>query len=408
MSAPRPRVVVTGIGVICGIGDDVSSVSDRLLRGEAGIGRFQRYGDEAFPTSLASEVSSSKVESLDPRRARRLSRSDRLAIVAAEEAIAMAGGIDSLPREGTLVSSGTSTGGLGEGEDYYLARGRHGIGHGLVSRVLQQPTSGPSDAVASWFGFGGGVISNATACASSAAAIGAAVDMLRDGLVDAAVAGGTDALCRITYSGFNVLQAVDSEPCRPFDASRSGITLGEGAGYLVLEREEDALARGAVPLAEVIGWGSSCDAHHPTAPAEDGRGAEGAMRAALRDAGIDGSEIDYVNAHGTGTALNDSAESLAIGRVVSAGTAVSSTKSFFGHTLGASGGIEAVVSILAIRESFVPATLRLSRPLDEGEGIDFLPQRGRALRVNTVISNSFGFGGSNVALIFRGCGAAES
>lgn len=405
-NVPRTKIVVTGFGVICGIGDDVASVRRRLLEGESGIGRLRRYDSEAFPTTLASEVFSPKVDDLEARRARRLSRSDRLAIVAATEAIAMAGGVDQLPRETTLVSSGTSTGGLGEGEDFYLERSRTGLGAGSVSRVLQQPTSGPSDALATWFGLGGGVISNATACASAAAAIGAAADMLRDGLVDAAVAGGTDALCRLTYSGFNVLQAVDAEPCRPFDSSRAGITLGEGAGYLVLEREEDALARGAKPLVELMGWGSTCDAHHPTAPAEDGRGAERAMRGALEDAGIQSSEVDYVNAHGTGTPLNDSAESLAIGRVVGSGTPVSSTKSFFGHTLGASGGIEAVVSIIAILEGFAPATLRLHAPLQEGGDIDFVPRGGRAMPVRTVVSNSFGFGGSNVALVFRGPGAA--
>ena len=404
----RPRVVVTGFGVICSIGDDVASVSRSLREGAAGIRALRRYADETFPTSLAAEVNSSKADSLDSRRARRLSRSDRLAVVAAAEAIEMAGGSASLPLTGTLVSSGTSTGGLGEGEDYYLERSRSGAGSGSVSRVLQQPTSGPSDAVAGWFGFGGGVISNATACASAAAAIGAAADMLRDRFADAAVAGGTDALCRLTYSGFNVLQAVDSEPCRPFDSSRAGITLGEGAGYLVLEREEDALRRGVKPLVELAGWGSSCDAHHPTAPAEDGRGAEQAMRGALADAGIDAQAIDYVNAHGTGTPLNDSAESLAIGRVASPGTPVSSTKSFFGHTLGASGGIEAVVSILAILEDHVPATLRLESPLGEGKGIDFLPDQGRSMRVRTVLSNSFGFGGSNVSLVFRALGAEET
>src|SRR5207237_7576320 len=172
--------------------------------------------------------------------------------------------------------------------------------------VLQQPTSGPSDAVARAFNAGGGVISNATACASAGAAIGIAADYLRSQHADAAIAGGSDALCRLTYSGFNVLQAVDAQPCTPFATQRKGITLGEGAAYLVLERWEDAIARGASPIAELCGYGATCDAHHPTAPHEEGRGAEAAMRAAIAESG--GRTVDYVNAHGTGTLLNDSAE----------------------------------------------------------------------------------------------------
>lgn len=396
------RIVITGIGVVCGLGNGVDAFWQGLTDGLGAISTLKRYGSETFPTDLASEVDADVTDhALERRRARRLSRSDRLAIVAAGEALTMAAGAGALPLETTLVSSGSSTGGLAEGEDFYISRTRRGPGSGQISKVLQQPTSAPSDAVANWFGLGGGVLSNATACASAAAAIGAAADMLRDGLVDAAIAGGTDALCRLTYSGFNVLQAVDPHPCRPFDASRAGITLGEGAGYLVLEREEDARRRGAVPLAELAGWGSSCDAHHPTAPAEDGRGAERAMRAALEDAGMPASDIHYVNAHGTGTPLNDSAESLAIARVMGSRIPVSSSKSFFGHTLGASGGIEAVVSVLAIRNQYMPPTLRLQTSLSEGEGMDFIPDQGRRGPLRAILSNSFGFGGSNVSLLFR-------
>src|SRR6266545_245453 len=176
-----------------------------------------------------------------------------------------------------IAVTGTSTGGLLEGEEFYFARLVRGRGRTPVSRVLQQPTSGPSDAVARAFTLGGGVLSNATACASGGAAIG--------------IAGGTDALCRLTYSGFNVLQAVDADACAPFDAERKGITLGEGAAYLVLERWDDAVARGAEIVAELCGYGATCDAHHPTAPHEEGRGAEAAMRGALLDARWNGKSI---------------------------------------------------------------------------------------------------------------------
>lgn len=402
--SPQPRIVITGIGAVSALGVGAEPLWEQLMAAAHGIRPFDRYAGEVFPTDIAAQVDESVFRtSLDLRRARRLSRSDRLAVIAAAEAVEQAGGTSSLPLETTVVSTGTSTGGLAEGEEFYIARSRRG-GNIPISTVLQQPTSGPSDAVASWLGTGGGVFSNATACASAAAAIGVAADLLRAGMADAAVAGGTDALCRLTYSGFNVLQAVDSQPCRPFDASRAGITLGEGAGFLVLEREDDARARGATILAELAGWGATCDAHHPTAPAEDGRGAERAMNLALADAGLTADAVDYVNAHGTGTPLNDSAESLAISRVTGAAVPVSSTKSFFGHTLGASGGIEAVVAVLSILRGSAPPTLRLLTILPEGEGLDFLPASARAMELEVVMSNSFGFGGSNVSLVLRSAG----
>jgi 3-oxoacyl-[acyl-carrier-protein] synthase II len=242
------------------------------------------------------------------------------------------------------------------------------------------------------------VISNATACASAGAAIGMAADFLRSRHADVALAGGSDALCRLTYSGFNVLQAVDPEPCSPFGATRKGITLGEGAGYLVLERWDDAVARGATILAELCGYGASCDAHHPTAPIEDGRGAEAAMRGALGEAGLD--TVDYVNAHGTGTLLNDSAETKAIISAVGTKVPVSSSKSFFGHTLGASGAIEAVVTVLALQHQIAPPTLRLATAADDCP-LDYIPHIPRPMAMANVLSNTFGFGGSNVSLAFR-------
>jgi 3-oxoacyl-[acyl-carrier-protein] synthase II len=329
-----------------------------------------------------------------------MSRSDLFAIIATAEALGQAGGIEVFDRNRTIVSTGTSTGGLLEGEDFYFVRRRRGSLKTPVSRVLQQPTSGPSDAICSAFSLGGGAFSNATACASAGAAIGIAADLLRSGRADAAIAGGTDALCRLTYSGFNVLQAVDARKCTPFDASRQGITLGEGAGYLVLERWDDAVARGANIVAELRGYGASCDAYHPTAPAEDGRGAAKAMRDALIDGRSNGTGIDYVNAHGTGTLLNDSAESKAVITVLGRDVPVSSTKSFHGHTLGAAGGVEAVISILALQNQMAPPTLRHS---DGGEDcpLDYIPGGARPMAMHQVLSNTFGFGGSNVSLLFR-------
>ena len=401
---PTTRIAVTGAGIICSIGRNKSEVWQSIRESRAGIGELTRFPGETFPTTIAAEVEPhvGAMLPIGAREAKRLSRTDRLAVIAATEALRQAndGTSAPLPLDRAIVSTGTSTGGLLEGEDYYFRRLVRGRRRAPASRVLQQPTSGPSDAVARVFRLGGGVVSNATACASAGAAIGMAADYLRSRHADVAVAGGSDALCRLTYSGFNVLQAVDPEPCSPFAARRKGITLGEGAAYLILERWEDAVARGAVILAELCGYGASCDAHHPTAPAEDGRGAETAMRGALWEGGIGAEAIDYVNAHGTGTMLNDSAETKAILAALGTATPVSSSKSYFGHTLGASGAIEAVISILALQEQLAPPTLRLQHPAEDCT-LDYIPHTPRPMRMTNVLSNTFGFGGSNVSILFR-------
>lgn len=385
------RIAVTGAGIVCSIGRDKSEVWKSIVESRAGIAKMTRFPGETFPTDIAAEAS------LDLPKGKRLSRTDLFAVAAAKEALEQAGDV---PLQRAIVSSGTSTGGLLEGEDYYFRRLVHGRRRAPASRVLQQPTSGPSDAVAQYFGLGGGVISNATACASAGAAIGMAADYLRSGHADVALAGGSDALCRLTYSGFNVLQAVDPEPCSPFGARRKGITLGEGAGFLVLERWDDAVARGATILAELSGYGASCDAHHPTAPVEDGRGAEAAMRGALAEGGLAPDAIDYVNAHGTGTTLNDSAETRAIIAALGTGVPVSSSKSYFGHTLGASGAIEAVVTVLALQHQIAPPTLRLQEAAADCS-LDYIPHTPRPMELENALSNTFGFGGSNVSLLFR-------
>ncbi len=399
---PKTRIAVTGAGIICSIGRNKDEVWQAITESRAAIRKLTRFPGETFPTELAAEVDADIGPMLPIRRrhAKRMSRSDKLALIAAAEAIAQANGVATLPLERAIVSSGTSTGGLLEGEDYYFMRLLRGRCRAPASRVLQQPTSGPSDAVARAFKLGGGVVSNATACASAGAAIGMATDYLRARYADVAIAGGSDALCRLTYSGFNVLQAVDSQPCAPFSAQRNGITLGEGAAYLVLERWDDAEARSARILAELCGYGATCDAHHPTAPHEEGRGAEAAMRAALCDARSSSQSVDYINAHGTGTMLNDTSETKAIIAAIGNAAPVSSTKSYFGHTLGASGAVEAVVTVLALMHQIAPPTLRLDRAAD-GCTLDYIPHTPRPMRMENALSNTFGFGGSNVALLFR-------
>lgn len=398
------RIAVTGVGIICSIGRNRAEVWQSIRESRAGIAKLRAFPGETFPTDIAAEVEAD-VDALLPvskREARRLSRTDKLALIAASEAVEQANGAGAqpLPVDRAVVVSGTSTGGLLEGEEYYFRRIVRGRLRTPASRVVQQPTSGTSDAVARMLEAGGGVISNATACASAGAAIGTAADYLRSGYADVAVAGGSDALCRLTYSGFNVLQAVDPSPCTPFSSERKGITLGEGAAYLVLERWDDAVRRGAPILAEVLGYGASCDAYHPTAPSEDGSGAAKAIRSALGDGTVDAASIDYVNAHGTGTTLNDSAETKAIESALGTGVPVSSSKSFFGHTLGASGAVEAAVTVLALMNQLAPPTLRLSAAAEDCT-LDYIPHTPRALAMRNVLSNTFGFGGSNVALLFR-------
>ncbi|HUF17372.1 MAG TPA: beta-ketoacyl-[acyl-carrier-protein] synthase family protein [Thermoanaerobaculia bacterium] len=401
------RLAITGMGIICSIGRNQQEVWESITASRAGIGPMARFAGETFPTNLAAEAEADLYALIGgPRPAlRRLSRTDLLALVAAREAIGQAAGEGSLP-PATIVSSGSSTGGLLEGEDYYFKRMIRGAARTAPSSVLQQPTSSPSDAIARHFRLEGGVFSNATACASAGAAIGMAADMIRSGYADAAVAGGSDALCRLTYSGFNVLQAVDSEPCSPFGAERKGITLGEGAAYLVIERWGTARERGATILAELCGYGASCDAHHPTAPVEDGSGASQAMASAMTDRAGGSARIDYVNAHGTGTPLNDSAETRAIVTTLGTSVPTSSTKSFFGHTLGASGALEAVVTVLALQHQIAPPTLRLDQP-GEDCCLDYIPHTPRAMLIEQALSNTFGFGGSNVSLLFREANGAK-
>ena len=401
MRAPDPntRIAITGAGIICSIGRNKDEVWQSIRESRAGIAKMTRFPGETFPTDLAAEAEAdlTSLSSISHRESRRMSRSDLLGIIAAEEAVQQAG---ALPLDRTIVSTGTSTGGLLEGESYYFTRLLRGRSRSRSSKVLQQPTSGPSDAVAKAIGAGGGVLSNATACASAGAAIGMAADLLRSRHADAAIAGGSDALCRLTYSGFNVLQAVDAEACTPFGATRKGITLGEGAAYLVLERWDDAVARGATILAELAGYGATCDAHHPTAPHEDGRGAEAAMRAALADGSLQPADVQYVNAHGTGTLLNDSAETKAIRAALGEDVPVSSSKSYFGHTLGASGAVEAVITVLALQHQLAPPTLRLTQPAPDCT-LDYIPHTPRPMAMTNALSNTFGFGGSNVSLLFK-------
>jgi 3-oxoacyl-[acyl-carrier-protein] synthase II len=352
---------------------------------------------------LAAQVKGDvrKAAGLDSPDLRRLSRTDWMGLTAAGEASAEAGLDTSEENPRIGICLGSSTGGQFEAEDYFLDYQKMGFSRSRVSRLLSFPISTTSDAIARTFRLGGPNASQMSACSSAAAAIGFAADLIQHGLADAMVAGGSDGLCRLTYTGFNSLRAVDRGPCRPFDRERKGLSLGEGAGVLILEDWEAAQKRGAHVLAEFLGYGSSCDAYHMTAPHPEGDGAAACMRMALESAGIRPSDVNYINAHGTGTRNNDAMEALAIRACFGDSLRhipVSSTKAMVGHTLGAAGGVEAVISLLALLHQHVPPTLGLSEQ-DESVKLDCAPNSSRPHAMQVVLSNSFGFGGANVTIV---------
>lgn len=409
-AARRPaaarRVVVTGLGAVCGFGAGIEALWAGLISGTTAIAPFRRFAAEGHRTRLAAEVPGDLGEA-DPLYppGDRLSLADRFAVAAAAEAVGRAGlgGGEDLASAGVFF--GSSTGGMWESERYYAHLLGKASGRPRLAWLASQQYNGPGDAVARWAGAAGPVETLSSACTSGTVAVAAALDALRDGEVEVALAGGSDSLCQLTYAGFNSLRAVDPEPCRPFRAERSGMSLGEGAAVLVLETLEHALARGAHPLAEVLGAASTCDAHHMTAPAPDGKGAAAAVRLALADAGIAAGEVGFVNAHGTGTPLNDAAEWQALVTVFGERAAelpVAAPKGSVGHLLGAAGALEAVATVLSLVHGQVhPAPDGGSRdPQAPARVVLASPTAAPAGAVG--LSINLAFGGSNAALLFRG------
>ena len=400
------RVAVTGLGAVSPLGWGLNSLWDGLRSGRTAIGPFDRFDHSGHRTHVAAQVDLAA----EPERPRgkplRSSLADRFAVAAAREAIAMAA-IDVGRRwERTGVYFGTSTGGMLETETYLQTLLAAAGGRGkppALSPLASQQSNGPGDAVARDLGVGGPVQTISTACASGSMAVSDAIFAVRRGEVDVAIAGGSDSLCRLTYAGFNALRAVDERPCRPFRANRAGLSLGEGAAALVLEPLDRALARGARPLALAAGGAASCDAHHMTSPHPEGLGAAEAIRGALADARLDPAAIDFVNAHGTGTPLNDAAECAALVAVFGARAMdlpVTSTKSLVGHLLGSAGALEAVATILCLLHGEV-------HPMpDDGAsdpGIQLRLVLGQPLslaRARHALSTSLAFGGANAALVF--------
>jgi 3-oxoacyl-[acyl-carrier-protein] synthase II len=330
---------------------------------------------------------------------RRRSRSDRIALAAAEEAMADAG-LEGRRREATALLVGAVGGGMLEGEEWYWESVREGRSESRPGAFRSILPFSHAETLGWRLGLTGPKETVVMACASGAAAIALGADLVRAGVTPTALVGGVDALTHIGFMGFNVLKLLDPSPCRPFDRDRRGMSLGEAAAFLVLEDAEHCDARGGRVYARFTGYGMTTDAHHVTAPHPDSEGMIHAMRLALADAGLPASAIGYVNAHGTGTPQNDRVEAVALRHVFGEGAVlVSSTKSLVGHAMAGAGSAEAVATILAIEHGLLPPTANLET-VDPEMAFDCLPGTARSAAVASALSNSFGFGGQNVSLIF--------
>ena len=396
------QVVVTGLGTVNPLAGSTAEFAAALRAGSSAIQPLMLFDTTDYRSRIAAQVpDDTPPRGLPPSLRRRLSRSDVFALRAAAEALAESGvAADTAPDRIGLALGGTTAGML-RAEECLRARLEHRIDRYLPDPILGSPISASADVVARVFGIAGPRLSLSTACSSSANALGTALDWIRLGRADAVVTGGTESLCRMTFAGFNALHALSLEPCRPFDRRRSGLSLGEGAAILVVESAARAARRGVRVHAELVGYGNSADAHHLTAPHPEGLGAVLAMRRALAGAGLRPEQIDYINAHGTGTPLNDAVEAGAIRTVFgdpAACPAVSSTKGAVGHTLGAAGAIEALATVLALRDGFLPPTVNLDEA-DPSWGLDFVPRRSRAASPRYALSNSYGFGGNNTSVV---------
>lgn len=407
----KKRVVVTGLGTLSPLGNDVETSWKNAINGVSGIGPITRVDSEEYPAKVAAELKDFNVEDyMDRKEARKMDRFTQYAVVAAKMAVQDAGleiTDDIAPRVGVWVGSGI--GGLETLEsqfEIFLTKGPRRVSPFFVPMMIPDMATGQ---ISIALGAKGVNSCTVTACATGTNSIGDAFKVIQRGDADAMITGGTEApLTRMSFAGFSANKALSTNPdpktaSRPFDKNRDGFVMGEGAGIVVLEELEHALARGAKIYGEIVGYGSTGDAYHITAPAQDGEGGARAMQEAIKDAGLAPEEIDYINAHGTSTYYNDKYETMAIKTVFGEHAnklALSSTKSMTGHLLGAAGGVEAIFSVLAIKDGIIPPTINIETP-DEECDLDYVPDTARKQDLNVVLSNSLGFGGHNATLIFK-------
>ena len=408
----RRRVVVTGLGIVCPIGNTVAEAWSSVLAGKSGIGRITRFDPSPLSSRIAGEVKNFDVAAyLSPKEARRMDRFIHLGIAAGIQALKDSG-LEVTEANATRigVNIGSGIGGLPmieETHDDVLKGGPRKISPFFIPSTIINMISGNLSIM---HGLKGPNLAMVTACTTSAHCIGEAGRLIEYGDCDVMVAGGAEAtITLLTVGGFAAARALSTrndDPAtasRPWDKDRDGFVLGEGAGVVVLEEFEHAKRRGAKVYAELAGYGMSGDAYHMTAPQENGEGAARCMENALRNAGLNREDIDYINAHGTSTPLGDIAETVALKRCFGEHAkklAVSSTKSMTGHLLGAAGGVEAIFSVLAIRDQVAPPTANLFNQ-DPACDLDYVPNAARRMPLRTALSNSFGFGGTNGTLIFK-------
>ena len=406
------RVVVTGIGLVSPVGIGTRANWDALCAGKSGIGPITRFDASAFATRFAGEVKDfDPLQFIEKKELKKMDIFIQFAVAASDYAVddaKLAITPDVATRVGVFIASGIGGFTTIEREHIaYLEGGPRKISPFFIPSAIINLAAGQ---VSIRTGAKGPNLATCTACTASAHAIGDSFEIIRRGAADAMIAGGAEAaVCPMGVGGFGALRALSTRnedptlASRPFDRDRDGFVLGEGAGMIILEELEFAKRRGAPIYAEMVGYGMSADAYHMTAPSEDGDGAFRVMDEALRSAGVSPDQVDYINAHGTSTPHNDRIETHAIKRAFgehASKLAVSSSKSMTGHLLGAAGGLEAGITALSVFHQKVPPTVNLENP-DEGLDLDYVPKQAREMRVRYALSNSFGFGGTNGALLFK-------
>ncbi len=411
-SNSKTRVVVTGMGAITCLGNSVEQFWTGVKNGQSGIRKISLVSPDGFPCSISGEIQDfDPTEHMDRKEARRMARFSQFAIVAADQAVEDSGldfEQEDLDRVGVLIGSGS--GGLPETDQQSEIRVKRGVGRMSPYYIPMMLVNMAAANISHRFNLTGYTNTCVTACAASTQAIGEAAEVIRRGDADIIVTGGTEAgICEIGMGGFSTMRALStwsghpSQASRPFDKGRDGFAPSEGSGILILESLEHAQARGASIYAEIGGWGVSSDAYHLVQPHPEGSGAAKAMNRALTNAGVTINDVDYINAHGTSTPINDASETKAIKAVFGEhayNVPISSTKSMVGHSLGASGALEAIVCINSINDGVLHPTINQDEP-DPDCDLDYIPNVSRELEVNVTLSNSFGFGGQNACLVIK-------
>tara|TARA_B110000438_G_scaffold44406_1_gene44380 strand:+ start:252 stop:1502 length:1251 start_codon:yes stop_codon:yes gene_type:complete len=411
-SNSKTRVVVTGMGAITCLGNSVEQFWTGVKNGQSGIRKISLVSPDGFPCSVSGEIQDfDPTEHMDRKEARRMARFSQFAIVAADQAVEDSGldfEQEDLDRVGVLIGSGS--GGLPETDQQSEIRVKRGVGRMSPYYIPMMLVNMAAANISHRFNLTGYTNTCVTACAASTQAIGEAAEVIRRGDADIIVTGGTEAgICEIGMGGFSTMRALSTwsgdptQASRPFDKGRDGFAPSEGSGILVLESLEHAQARGASIYAEIGGWGVSSDAYHLVQPHPEGSGAAKAMNRAITNAGVTINDVDYINAHGTSTPINDASETKAIKAVFGEhayNVPISSTKSMVGHSLGASGALEAIVCISSINDGVLHPTINQDEP-DPDCDLDYIPNVSRELEINVTLSNSFGFGGQNACLVIK-------